>query len=152
MAVDIEGILGAVVSHAMASGHFEKVNGHEPKAAPGKGLTAAVWVQAIAPVPRGSGLATTTGRIELRDRIYTPMVQEPQDAIDPAVLTATIDLMGAYSGDFTLDGRIRNVDLLGQAGVPLSAQAGYLNQDGRLFRVMDITLPLIVNDIWDQAP
>jgi hypothetical protein len=43
------------------------------------------------------------------------------------------------------------VDLLGSAGAPLSAQAGYLNQDGRLFRVMTLTLPIIVNDVWDQA-
>jgi hypothetical protein len=44
------------------------------------------------------------------------------------------------------------VDLLGQFGTPLSAQAGYVNQDGRLFRIMTITLPLVVNDVWGQAP
>jgi len=35
--------------------------------------------------------------------------------------------------------------------VPLSALAGYLNQDGKLYRVMTVTLPIIINDIWAQV-
>jgi hypothetical protein len=34
----------------------------------------------------------------------------------------------------------------------LSAQAGYINQDGKLMRVMTIMLPLVVNDAWVQVP
>lgn len=153
MALDISGILGAAQDHALASGHFATVNGHEPKNAPtGGGITAAVWVQHIGPVPAGSGLRQTSGRVELRVRVYTSMLSDPQDAIDPDVMAAVDALMSAYSGDFTLGGLIRNVDLLGAHGTGLSAQAGYLNQDGRLFRVLDITLPCIVNDLWEQTP
>ena len=43
------------------------------------------------------------------------------------------------------------VDLLGMAGSPLGAQAGYINQDGALYRVMTITLPLLITDAWTQA-
>ncbi|MET8987757.1 hypothetical protein ABZW49_20110 [Nonomuraea wenchangensis] len=78
------------------------------------------------------------------------MLQEPADAIDPAMLAALDALMSAYSGDFDLGGRIRNVDLLGQTGPPLSAQAGYLEQDGNTYRVFTVTLPLLINDVWDQ--
>jgi hypothetical protein len=144
-------IFDGVVSHALALGRFDRVNGHEPKSAPPSGLTAAVWVDRIAPVPAMSGMASTTGVLVLNARIYTTMLSEPQDAIDPAVLAAVVDLMGAYSGDFDLGGSVRNVDLLGQSGFALSAQAGYLNQDNKIFRVMTITLPLIVNDLWDQV-
>jgi hypothetical protein len=59
--------------------------------------------------------------------------------------------MAAYSGDFELGGNVRNVDLLGQASEGLTAQAGYLEQDGKLYRVMTINLPLIVNDVWNQV-
>ncbi len=61
MALDSAPIINAVVSHAMASGHFEQVNGHEPANPPGHGLTAAVWVDLVEPV-RSSGLARTSAR------------------------------------------------------------------------------------------
>lgn len=152
MSLDVTGILNAVESHAMAAGLFESVNGHEPKSPLPSGLHCAVWVQSISPVPAGSGLAATTGRVELTVRVYQPMLLDPQDAIDPLVLGAVDLLMGVYSADFELGGQVRNVDLLGQAGPPLSAQAGYLTVGNTLHRVMSITLPLIVNDLWTQAP
>lgn len=152
MALQIDTILSAVESHALTTGVFERVNRHEPKNAPGSGLTAAIWVDAVDPYSGGSGLAATSGRITLKIRIYQNFKSEPQDAIDPTV-TAAVDLLLAnYSGDFELGGNVRNVDLLGAGGTPLSARAGYLNQDGTLFRIMDITLPLIINDIWGQSP
>lgn len=151
MALDINSILNGVVSHAMASGYFERVNQHEPKNAPGNGLTCAIWVQEIGPVPFASGLSATSGRLLFQVRIYSNMLQEPQDAIDPNVVLAVDALLTAYSGDFELGGNVRNVDLLGQSGVPMSVRAGYLNQDGKLFRIMDIILPVIVNDVWDQG-
>lgn len=152
MPLDVLGIFEAAESHAAASGYFDRVNFHEPKNAPGHGLTCALWVQDIGPDPAATGLVSTSARLVLNVRVYAGMLQEPQDAIDPAVLIAVIGLIAAYSGDFELGGLIRNVDLLGQSGVPLSAAAGYLNQSGHLYRVMTITLPLIVSDVWVQAP
>jgi hypothetical protein len=144
-------VLDSVVSHALALGIFEAVNVHEPKSAPGNGLWAAVWVQDIGPVPGGSGLGSTSARVEYTVRLYTNMLMEPQDAIDPALIGAVDTLMTAYSGDFDLNASVRCVDLLGQAGVPLSARAGYLTVDSKAYRIMDITLPLIINDAWSQA-
>lgn len=150
MSIDGAGIMGAVADHALRSGLFERVNGHEPKNAPGNGLTAAVWVDYVGPV-LSSGLATTSARLVLNVRIYSSMLQDPQDAIDPNIIAAVDDLFEAYSGDFDLGGRVRNVDLLGSSGTALSAQAGYLEQDRKNFRVMTITLPVIVNDAWEQV-
>lgn len=152
MSLNVTGILDALVSHAMASGLFERVNGHEPASAPGHGLTAAAWADSIAPVPAASGLAATSARVVFNVRIYTSMLAEPADAIDPNMLAAVDQLMTAYSGDFELGGAVRNVDLLGQTGTPLSAQAGYLQQDGTLYRVMTLVLPVLVNDVWEQVP
>lgn len=151
MALETLAITEAVESHAAASGHFERVNRHEPKNAPGNGLTAAVWVQSIAPLALASGLATTAALLVVNVRVYSNMLSEPQDAIDPNVADAVDALMRAYSGDFQLDGLIRNVDLLGQYGPGLSAEAGYLEQDKKMFRVMTITVPLVINDVWEQV-
>jgi hypothetical protein len=149
--VQVAAIFDAVLSHPMALGKFERVNGHEPKNAPGLGLTAAVWLDGIRPVPAGSGLAETTGVLVFNVRIYGSMTVEPQDGIDPNIAAAAIALFAAYSGDFDLGGTVRNIDLLGQAGPPLAGQAGYLNQDGKLYRVFTLVLPVIVNDMWDQV-
>jgi len=84
--------------------------------------------------------------------VYLNMLQEPQDAIDTNIMTAVDALMAAYSSDFDLGGLVRNVDLLGAHGDPLAADAGYLEQDKRLYRVVVISLPLICNDLYTQAP
>jgi hypothetical protein len=152
MSLDVTGILDGIVSHAMALGLFERVNTSEPKAAPGNGLTCAIWADKVEPVALASGLAVTSARVAFMVRIYTSMLQQPQDAIDPNILAAVDALITAYSGDFDLGGTVRNVDLLGQHGVPLSAQAGYINQDNKNMRVMTIVLPVIVSDIWSQSP
>ena len=149
--MDVEALFAAVESHAMKLGRFDQVNRHEPKNAPGNKLTAAVWAQSIGSAGPESGLASTTARVEFQIRIYNNMIQEPQDAIDPTILSAADVLLNAYQGDFTLGGSVMAVDLLGMAGEPLNAQAGYINQDGTLYRVMTITLPLLIADAWTQA-
>jgi hypothetical protein len=153
MSISIDSILDGIISHALASGWFERVNVRtgEPKNAPGSGLTVAVWSQNIDPVPRLSGLNSTTARVELTERIYSNMLQEPPDMIDPNVIKATDVLMTAYSGDFTLGGTVMEVDLLGAYGTPLRGQSGYVTIGSTMYRCMDITLPLIVSDLWTQA-
>jgi len=151
MSIDTKGIVEAVASHAAASGYFERVNSHEPKNAPGNGLTTAVWMQRLAPLAPASGLAATAALLVVNVRVYSNMLTEPQDAIDPNLVAAVDALVNAYTGDFTLGGRIRNVDLLGQFGTSLSAEAGYLEQDRKMFRVMTLTVPLVINDAWTQS-
>lgn len=149
--MEVEAITEAVVSHAMASGWFESVNLHEPKNSPGHGLTCAVWVQTVAPVRQRSTLSKTCGRVGMNVRIYSRMLQEPEDQIDPNILKATDQLFAAYNGDFTLDGLITAVDVLGAYGNPLTGQAGYLEIGQGLYRIFDIQVPLIIDDLWEQV-
>lgn len=148
----LDDIFDAVVSDVQASGYFDKVNLHEPKRKPGNRLTAAVWVQRITPLGAASGLSVTSGRVLFMLRAYSNMLQEPQDMIDLNLTKAISNLMRRYHDDFDFAGAIRNVDLFGTFGVPLEAQAGYLDQDGTMFRIMDLQIPCIVNDIWPQVP
>ncbi|MCT2591148.1 hypothetical protein LHJ74_14735 [Streptomyces sp. N2-109] len=151
MSLDLRDLLSRAQSHAAALGHFERINTHEPKNPPGYGLSAAIWVQRVTPV-RTSGLTSTTVRVELGVRLYSPVDVGDPDGIDPNLIAAADALMAAYSGDFELGGAVRQVDLLGAHGEPMDAQAGYLEQDGTTFRVITIALPLVINDLWEQAP
>jgi len=148
----IDTLIDAVLSHALASGYFDAVNGHEPKNPPGHRITAAVWQQRIRPVPARSGLNKTSGLVVMNVRIYTSMLSEPLDMIDPNITKATSALMAAYSSDFTLDGLISNVDLLGAHGFALESLAGYVTLNNTIYRTMTITVPCVINDLFEQAP
>jgi len=81
------------------------------------------------------------------------MLSEPQDLIDPTLQAAADQIMTDLSGDFELGGNARAIDLLGMAEAgALQSQAGYVNVDSTLYRVIDISIPVIVNDAWDQVP
>jgi hypothetical protein len=151
MTIGISALINAVTSFASASGHFDGVQGHEPKSPPGSGLTFAVFLSDLRPVPAASGLAATSARVELTGRIYKPFTSQPEDLIDPNVAEAADEIFEALSGDFDLGGTARNVDLLGAHGTALSARAGYQTVDRTVFRVLDITIPIIVNDAWTQG-
>ena len=144
-------LFSAVRSHALSLGVFDRVDTHEPKNAPGNRLVCAIYLAGIRPVP-SSGVASTSGVLTLVVRIYKTILAMPEDSVDADLLHAVDVLFAAYSGDFTLGDTIRNVDLLGQTGTPLSATAGYLKFDDGDYRTVDITLPLIINDLWTQAP
>lgn len=148
--MDVTGIWNAVISHASEIGVFEQVNGHDTPNAPGHGLTAMITVEQLE-VARGvSGLATTTGRLTFSIKIFSALDQEPRDDIDPNLVRAVDTLWAAYIGDFTLGGHVRQVDMFGQTGEPLVAKPAYIEVQGQKFRVMEITLPLICDDLWDQ--
>jgi hypothetical protein len=144
-------LIEALTSHALASGQFDRVNGHEPKNAPGTGMTCAVWVDKIDPIPERSGLNRTSVLFVASVRLYTSMLAEPLDMIDPLIVATADALFAAYSGDFTLGGLISNVDLLGAYGQRLNGQAGYQSIDGKIYRVFTISVPLVINDTWEQA-
>jgi hypothetical protein len=149
-AAAVKALMQALESHALTLGLFDRTNMHEPKNAPGNGLSYSLWVQDIRP-SKTTGLAETDGVVTFNGRIYKPMLAAPQNQIDPDILGAAAALLAEYSGNFTLAGTVLAVDLLGIHGTPLSAQAGYLNQDSKLFRVMVITIPVIIEDVWGQT-
>lgn len=151
MAINIQGILDVIVSHALSTGYFESVNQHEPKQSPGNGLSASVWIERVAPV-KSSGLANTSVRVEFTVRLYSSTYSDPYDDTETNLMLALDALMAAYCGDFQIGGQARHVDIFGAYGSSLESRSGWINQDGKEFRVFSIRLPLIVDDLWSQAP
>jgi|SRR5882757_4486280 len=154
MALNTSTLVNAIASHAAATGMFDAVNGHEPKNAPGGQMTCAIWTQDLVPV-NSSGLNSTSVRITFNVRLYLPALNtspEQADMIDPQMMDAADTLLADYVGNFTLSGLLRDVDVRGADGNPLSAQSGYITQDGTVYRVLTIFLPLIINDLWTESP
>lgn len=149
MSIGFLAIQDSLTSHASRTGVFDTVNGHETKNSPGLGVFAEVIIDTIDPI-RASGLAATSIRLGLKVRISTDMLKEPQDGIDPRIVEAADLFISSVHENFELDGKARFVDLLGAYGIPLSGRAGYLDRSGKQYRVIDVVVPAIINDAWEQ--
>ena len=152
MPLDLNSYRSAAMSHAQGLGLFEQVLDHEPVSAPGSGLIYALWVADVDTIPARSGLASVSVRLELNGRVYMPADTQPEGDVDVAVTGAVSGLLNAYSGDFELGGTVAEVDLLGQYGARMRARFGYTRLDSTTYRVATITLPLVINDGWTEAP
>ncbi len=147
-----EPILAALVTHIQSLGLFDHVNQHQPDNAPGHGLTTVIWPTKLSPIRGRSGLNITSARLPFLIRIASSLSQAPADSIDPQILGAASKLMGAYVNDFTLGGLISNVDVHGGHGPGLDADFTWWKHGESQYRVALITVPLIINDLWEQVP
>jgi hypothetical protein len=150
---DFEALRDAIVSHAQAMGHFDRVQEWEPKSAPGTGLTCSIFFNRMGPV-QSSGLNSTSAVVEFYARTMMSMLSEPQEKTDLVMAAAALELTRRISADFTLDGLVRNVILLPGSpdGEPLRTEAGYVNIDGKMQRALMTYVPCVVNDVWSQSP
>jgi hypothetical protein len=148
--MDFSAAMDYVTSAAAATGYFDQVTGHEPKAAPGRtGLTASAWVQTWEPAT--SGLNSVSMRFEVTLRIFTSMLQEPQDEIDLRLMQA-VDAVFAYViGHFQGLSGSRYVDVFGADGDRMRAALAYAEQDSKKFRIADITIPVVINDCYTET-
>lgn len=150
----VEPIFDAVVSDWQATGFFSRVNQHQPRKKPGTKLEASIWLQSIRPVGAISGLAASSGVLVFIGRMYLNTGSQQEDMIDPLMMRAASSIFRRYHDDFDFDLDhlgVRNVDFFGMTGIGVSVTAGYLEQDRAQFRVYDMVIPVIVNDIWRQT-
>src|SRR5260370_2625556 len=61
---------------------------HEPKSAPGAGLSFALWWTRLAPLPPRSGLAAGSGGVTFGGRVYKSFLAKPEDEIHPHPIDA----------------------------------------------------------------
>lgn len=152
MAIDATKIFSDLEGHAMRSGYFTNVNGHEPKspAVLADQINLFFWSGPLQPV-LSSGLNMISFRWEIIARTFTRADSEPGDAIDPAVVTATLAFVSSLAAAFSLNEQVRHVDFYGSDGEQLSATPGYYDYGDATYRCMDITIPLVINDVMAVA-
>lgn len=154
MTIDSRALLQEFGGHLQRSGLFGQVVTHEPKGKPETGLAgpaAAVWIRSLQPTTAIAALNATSVVVTFMVRIHAGMLQEPQDDIDPLLFNAAERTMSLVSGDFTLGDHVDEVDLLGMAGQAMGCEFGYISVDGFMYRIADITVPVIIHDAWSQA-
>lgn len=132
------------------SAGFEIVHPHEPRKPPVSGFSIGAWLNTMDPIPRRSGLAATSLRVELTARIYLPMSGRPEN-IDTETARRVDLIFRALHDDITITPAEHEIDWLGAYGEPVRARSGWLTMDNALVRVMDIFVPFIVNDAYAQV-
>jgi hypothetical protein len=73
------------------------------------------------------------------------------DGVDIQLADAATDLMGLYTGDFTLGGSVRNIDLLGSYGTTMRARLGYLDIGSTTYRISTISIPTVFSNTMTQV-
>lgn len=142
----IRNSLRAIESHLLAGGYLTAgVQIGEPKAPPTAPLVAAIIMGDVAVVAVTAG-GGTIERHTILVRIYENMLAEPEEAIELDMANVVSRVMASLIGEYDLGATIRNIDVGGQHGDALRATWGYLDVGGRMFRIADIHVGLIVDD------
>jgi hypothetical protein len=146
---DLAPMLDELRSLCRRSAGFDIVHPHEPRKPPAAGHSVGAWLNAMDPIPRRSGLAATSLRIEFTVRIYLPMSGRP-DQIDTETARRVDLIFAALHEDITITPLDHEIDWLGAYGETVRARSGWLSMDNSLIRIMDIFIPVIVNDAYAQ--
>lgn len=154
MPLDANGIadlFAQVEARAQGLGGFEQVIGHEPRSAPVSLPALAVWFNGLGPARGLSGLDATSVRCEFKGRLYLNGQAKDEDKVEQKILYLSALVLGAFSAAFTLGGEAMEVDLLGGYGNPLEVTPAWMQQDSKEFRVAEVTIPVILDDVWVQV-
>ncbi len=114
----------------------------EPKSPPSGKINAGVYMDAIR-TPEAV-LDATTKVVDVLVRLYLSFTRLGEET-ELTMLQAVTELMGDVEGDFDLDGTIRAVDVAGIYGQGLAAEWGDSEVGGVTYRIVDISIPMIVD-------
>lgn len=78
-------------------------------------------------------------------RIYNTMLAEPTEDMELALARVVQQVVSDILADADLGGTIRNIDPGGMGGTAMTAEFGHIDQSGVMYRIADITIPMIVD-------
>jgi hypothetical protein len=151
MAFLVADTLGIIRDELSKINYFSTVEIGEPKSPPADQYASAyIWMDSVTTVQ-----ASLNGSIEVyltTVRLMTGLFEEPIELIETQTAEAYSKASEALFANFSLDNKIRNIDAAGQYGASYGGTWGHLDLGGNLYRIVDITLPLIVDDSATFAP
>jgi hypothetical protein len=138
---DIAGSLDSIVS-ALQGGAFADASLGEPKAPPDD-MHASVTMLSMAVV--GTTLAHPIESHVIQVRLYMRTLEDDPGVTEKVLALAVSQFVSDLSADVDFGGEVRNVDIGGQYN-SLTGSAGYIDVGGVMFRVVDVNVPLTVDD------
>lgn len=144
-----------IIDYVSRLGLFDSVQNFELTGNIGQ-FVAAVFPdpEALTPVAGLSGTNVTSLCLQFVVRIYIQASVVNPDVIDPRALNAAAIIMRKFNEGFTFTETIYAIDLLGEKTAGLRAVAGYAKVGSpggsALYRIVDIRVPVLLTDIWQQ--
>ena len=154
MAFNIKATLDAISSHIARTGYVNDVRIGEPVSPPDaiEKMHAAIYMANAGVV--SLTLSTTIEVHGVVVRLYRRAAfGQGDDAgqVEAEMALAVSQVTSNLVGEFDLGSTMRNIDIAGQYGQSLSATWGYITIGNTVFRTVDLTVPLVVDESATQA-
>tara|TARA_R110000751_G_scaffold144178_1_gene247767 strand:+ start:157 stop:624 length:468 start_codon:yes stop_codon:yes gene_type:complete len=154
VAFNIKATLDAISSHIARTGYVNDVRIGEPVAPPDAvdKMHAAIYMASAGVV--SLTLSTTIEVHSVVVRLYRRAAfGQGDDAgqVETEMALAVSQVTSNLVGEFDLGATMRNIDIAGQYGQSLSATWGYITIGNTVFRTVDLTVPLVVDESATQA-
>lgn len=151
MVYAIKDTLRVIESKVKATGQVAMAQVGEPKAPPSTLPAVAIFMDSVRiykmTVDGGTGEVYTVNL-----RVYADMLKEPQEWNEYGLAEVAENLVNKLLTDADLNSKVMTIDAAGIAGEGVGLRWGYLDVSGKMHRIVDITLPLLVNDSVTVAP
>ena len=149
MAFNIKNSLDAIASHISRTGYVNDVRIGEPTSPPDAvdKMHAAIYMTSASVAELT--LSTTIELHVVTVRLYRRAAfGQGDDAgqVESEMALALSQISSNLIGEFDLGGTLRAIDSGGQYGTGYSATWGYVQLSSTVYRIIDITIPLIVDD------
>lgn len=147
MVFNVAATLDVIHGHVAASGRFSSHGIGEPISPPdGDLLHGAVFM-------RGAGITKIYGDGGTQEvqvvmvRIYRNVLKQPQADGETELAIVAQEIAQDLIQDFSLGANVREIDIAsGQGGEPMTLEWGHVTIDQTIYRVVDIAVPIVVDD------
>tara|TARA_Y100000310_G_scaffold50965_1_gene47025 strand:- start:2057 stop:2512 length:456 start_codon:yes stop_codon:yes gene_type:complete len=144
MAFNLTATLNALLTHLAGAGHFEQVQIGEPKSPPSTtGLTGAIFIANLVTNDITFQLGIEVHTVTIR--CYLNMMHEPHKDIELKLAGAISKIITDLLGDWNLSTAIKHIDSGAEFSSGIDVGFSYLDVGGTMFRVADITVPMVVD-------
>ena len=145
MPFNITNTLRTLQDFVAKTGSFSGIIIGEPaKIAAGEQLSAAIYMEEARVVELTLGTTIEVHTATLR--IYRKALTDPPGDAELEIAVAVQKLLSDILADADLGASIRAIDVGGIYGAAVGTKWGYIELGGVIYRVADITIPLIVDD------
>ena len=149
MAFNIKNTLGAIESHISSTGYVSNVQVGEPVSPPDANdkIFGAIFMNSANVVELSLGTTIELHSVTVRLHRRAAFGQgDNAGEVEEEMALALSQISSNLIGEFDLGGTLRAIDIAGQYGSALTATWGYVTIAQTMFRIVDLVLPLIVDD------
>ena len=147
MPFDIGGTLDRIHTYLAESGHIrggQQIGAYTQSVDTSQGPVAfitmtgtTVYAMTLGGQPMAQEVVTVT--------ILLDALREPASGVEKDLALVATNIMADLLGEYDLGGTIRNVDPAGAHGASFATRWGYIEISRKMYRMVDITIPLLVD-------